>query len=304
MNHFDQTNHQIDYKEFELKDADEYSNEEIKVPLNKDVQKDHKVLVIENDKRLNRILKNIISPHFQFHGVRKGNEGLRQINEIVPDIVICNIDIPDMDGYRVTKAIKSNLKTCHIPVMLLTDNPSKASMVKAYNCGTDDFMILPVDIQVFLFKLKRLILNRELIHKKYREQYYMIDYSQDISSEENLFIKKVNEIIENHIEKSDLSVAWLAKSLNLSKTQVYRKIKTITGYSTVEYIRLIRLNKAAHMLKNNQYLVKEVCFMVGFNSFSYFVRCFKDYFGETPMKYKKRISNNNKNKTAPTFYQI
>lgn len=276
-----------------------YSGNPVMYPIGAD--NEYKILLIEKNRQLARTLLATISSCYQFFRASDGASGLEMVLSIVPDVVVCNIDIPDIDGYQITTYIKSNINTCHIPVLLISERSFTDGLIKAFNSGSDAYMIMPLDIQVFMSQLKRLIQNRELIYKKYKKQYYMIDYASDISNKESRFIHKVNEIIEQNISETDFNAARIAHTVNLSKTQVYRKIKALTGCSTVEYIRLIRLNKAAHMLKKNHYYVKEVCYKVGFNSFSYFVRCFKNHYGITPTKFKRKFFYNKQNDRSIPF---
>jgi AraC-like DNA-binding protein len=159
-------------------------------------------------------------------------------------------------------------------------------MIDGYDSGADAYVAKPFEIKVLLTQISRLIKNRELIRSKYRQQNFMIDIMPDPSSKDDRFLQRLNEEINKNISDHEFNVSKLSEILDLSPTQIYRKIKALTGCSSVEYIRIIKLNRAVALLKTNKYSVKEVCYKSGFNDPSYFVRCFKEHFKATPSEFK------------------
>ena len=214
-----------------------------------------------------------------------GKEGLRLAEEAIPDIIISDILMPVMDGLQLCDHIKNQTKTCHIPVVLLTAKSTQEFKISGYDHGADAYVTKPFEIAVLDRQIKSLLKNREIIHDNYRKNNFMIDISSAEVSKDDLFISKLKNLVEENLTNSMFNVDYLSRLLKLGKTQVYRKIKALTGLSPVEFIRVIRLEKAAEMLKTSNYSVKEVCFKTGFNNPSYFIKCFREHFKLTPNAY-------------------
>ncbi|MBL7113888.1 MAG: response regulator [Bacteroidales bacterium] len=246
------------------------------------LNKDLKVLLIEDNKELRDFLKTILERYFDYHEAPDGNSGLQMAEELIPDVIISDVIMPGKDGFEVCKSLKENIRTCHIPVVLLTAKSAPEHMVDGYDAGADAYVSKPFEIKVLLTQVSRLIKNRELIRNKFREQNFMIDRPEHLYTKDEVFLETLNEEIRKNITVSNFNVSRLSEILDLSPTQIYRKIKAITGFTSVEYIRIIKLNKAAEMLKTHKFSVKEVCYKSGFNDPSYFVRCFKGYYKMTP----------------------
>jgi signal transduction histidine kinase/DNA-binding response OmpR family regulator len=249
---------------------------------NEEADKKLKILLVEDNEDLRGFLKNVLSRVYSCYEAENGDEGLKLVKEIMPDIVISDIIMPVMDGYELCKAIKDIPGTCHIPVILLTAKDSNEQIKSGYDVGADAYVTKPFDLGVIGAQISRLIKNRELIRKKYIDQNFMIEVNRSNLSKDDEFILKIRKFLESNISDPEYNVKELASSLNISSTQLYRKVKALTGYSPVEFIRLIKLQKAYELLVERSKSVKEVCFLSGFNNVSYFIKCFKDQFGITP----------------------
>ena len=245
-----------------------------------------KVLLIEDNLELRDFLRTILERYYEFHEAADGNAGLELAGQIIPDLIISDVIMPGKDGFEVCRELKENVRTCHIPVLLLTAKSAPEHMIDGYDSGADAYVAKPFEIKVLLTQVSRLIKNRELIRSKYRQQNFMIDILPDPSSKDDRFLQRLNEEIYKNISDPEFNVSKLSNIFDLSPTQIYRKIKALTGCSSVEYIRIIKLNKAVELLKTNKYSVKEVCYKSGFNDPSYFVRCFKEHFKATPSEFK------------------
>jgi signal transduction histidine kinase/ligand-binding sensor domain-containing protein/DNA-binding NarL/FixJ family response regulator len=245
-----------------------------------------KILLIEDNVELREFLKTVLSRYYNFFEAPDGESGLSIAEETMPDLIISDVIMPGINGYKVCKELKENIRTCHIPVVLLTAKNEPEHMVEGYESGADAYVPKPFEIKVLLSNISRLIKNRELIRNKFKEQNFMVDREADLGSKDEHFLKMVNEEIERQIKiDSDFTVNKLSEIMNMSATQIYRKIKALTGFSTTEYIRTLKLSKAADLLNSRKYSVKEVCFRTGFNSPSYFVRCFKTQYKLTPTEF-------------------
>jgi signal transduction histidine kinase/ligand-binding sensor domain-containing protein/CheY-like chemotaxis protein/AraC-like DNA-binding protein len=244
------------------------------------------VVLVEDNSELRNFLKKVLSKNYNCYTASNGVEGLEITKKIIPDIIISDIIMPEMDGSELCKTIKENIKTCHIPVILLTAKTSKEQIISGYNCGADAYITKPFDLNIISSQIERLIKNRELIRKKYQEQNFMIEVTGNELTIDDEFILKLRTIITDNISDPDFNVKSLGESMDVSSAQLYRKIKALTGCSPVEFIRIIKLQKAYELIIERKYNVKEVCYMSGFNNKSYFIKCFKEQFGLTPASLK------------------
>ncbi|MGC9344555.1 MAG: hybrid sensor histidine kinase/response regulator transcription factor, partial [Bacteroidales bacterium] len=260
-------------------DVNEVSEQEIK---QEDEEKKLKILLVEDNEDLRGFLRNVLSRVYSCYEAGNGVEGLEVIKDITPDIVISDIIMPEMDGYEFCKVVKDTPSTCHIPVILLTAKDTNEQIKSGYAVGADAYVTKPFDLGIISAQISRLITNRELIRKKYIDQNFMIEVNRSNLSKDDEFILQIRKLLETNLSDPEYNVKELASSLNISSTQLYRKVKTLTGYSPVEFIRLIKLQKAYELLIERNKSVKEVCYLSGFNNVSYFIKCFKDQFGITP----------------------
>lgn len=250
-----------------------------------DPKRELSILLVEDNNELRDFFKSYFENKYYVLEATNGQEGLTIAEESIPDIIICDIVMPVMNGLQLCESIKRHTKTCHIPVILLTAKDTMEYKVSGFEHGADAYVTKPFEIQVLDMQVKSLIRNRELMRENYRKRNFVIDVSSNDASKDDLFIVKVKGLIEENLDDPAFSVNHLSKTLFLSKTQVYRKIKALTGYSAVEFIRIIRLVKAAEMLKTSDLSVKEVSFRTGFNNSSYFIKCFREHFDVTPSVY-------------------
>lgn len=246
---------------------------------------DLSILFVEDNKELRGFFKILCAGKYNFFEAGNGKEGYRLVEDIIPDIVISDIVMPVMNGYDLCEKIKENPKTSHIPVILLSEKDTQEHRISGFNSGADAYVVKPFEIKVLEAQILRLIKNRQLLQENYRQNNYIIDIKSNNLSKDDHFLNKVREIIESNLPDPDFGVVELSRELFLSKTQIYRKVKALTGHPPIEFIRMIRLIKATEYLRQNQYSVKEVCFKTGFNNTSYFIKCFKAYYHVTPNEY-------------------
>lgn len=248
-----------------------------------------KILIVEDNKDLRGYLIDILSRNYKCFEAQNGLEGIKMVTQVNPDIIITDIMMPKLDGYGFTQKIKDDIKTCHIPVIMLTAKTTNESIVAGYKSGVDAYITKPFDTNVVLSQISRLVINRKLIHEKYKQQNFMVEVSSQNLSREDVFLKRVKKILDKNIENADFNVKELSVEMNMSTTQLYRKIKSLTNYSPVEFLRITRLHKAHDLLIHRSYNIKEVSFLTGFNNLSYFVKCFREYFGITPASFRDKM---------------
>ena len=248
----------------------------------------HKVLIVEDNDELSDFLVNIFSRFYNCRVAANGAEAWEIIQKNHPSLIISDIIMPKMDGFELCKKIKENRETCHIPVILLTANNTSEQIIEGYELGADAYSTKPFDINLLLSQASRLIRNRELIREKYKTQNFMVEVENNSASRDEEFVRKVKKLLDTNLSDPEFNVNKLSKELNISTTQLYRKLKVLTGYSPVEFIRILKLQKAYSMLSQRKNTVKEVCYITGFNNLSYFIKCFREQFGVTPAHFRDK----------------
>lgn len=252
-------------------------------------EKELKLVVIEDNHELRSFYKTLLSDLYQFYEAENGALGIKLVEEILPDLVISDVVMPEKNGYELCSHIKEQMHTCHIPVILLTARGAPEQITQGYRSGADAYVTKPFENEVLLSQINSLIENRELV----RNKYCSVEYSQEEDKEDrplskdDRFMQILNEDIESNLFNEDYNVVALSQKLNISRNHLYRKVKALTGFSTVEYIRIRKLNKAAELLKTRQYSIKEVCYKTGFRDQSYFTKSFKNHFKLNPTEYIK-----------------
>ena len=245
-------------------------------------EKDLKLVIIEDNNDLRSFLKNVLSRDYTVFEAEEGRGGLNLIRTIVPDIVISDVIMPGMDGFELCNQVKKDSSTCHIPVILLTAKNTEDQIISGYDVGADAYVTKPFNLSIISSQISRLIKNRELIRKKYMDQNFMVEVSMSSLSKDDEFMVNIRSYLTKNLSDPEYNVKMLADDLHISTTQLYRKVKALTGYSPVEFVRILKLQKAYELLSERNNSVKEVCYLSGFNNISYFIKCFREHFGVTP----------------------
>lgn len=261
------------------------------------------VVLVEDNADLRKFLINALSVSYNCYEAGDGREGYELITRIIPDIIISDVIMPKMDGYELCEKIKANSKTCHIPIILLTANNASSHIISGYSKGADAYITKPFDMTIIKAQIYRLIKNRELIREKYLTHNFMVEVSTSNMSRDDEFIVNLRKLLENNLSESDFNVKKLSEDLNISTTHLYRKLKTLTGLSPVEFIRVFKLQKACELLANSSLSIKEIGYSLGFNNLSYFVKCFREQFHVTPSAYRQNgipeeMEKNNTNQSG------
>ena len=248
------------------------------------------ILIVEDNSEMRYFLSNILQPYYNCLMASNGAEGWKMVQKARPALVISDIIMPKMTGIQLCEKIKETDNTCHIPVILLTAKNAAEYKIEGYKTGADAYVSKPFDIDILFSQIERLIKNRLLIEEKYRTQNFMVEI-ESTSSKDEEFIQKVKAILDENISNPEFNVNMLSKEINISPAQLYRRLKALSGYSPVEFIRLIRLQKAYSLLNSHNKTVKEICYLTGFNNLSYFIKCFKEQFNETPAHFRDAKNN-------------
>lgn len=204
----------------------------------------------------------------------------------MPDAVICDVMMPVMDGMECCRRLKSEVQTSHIPVMMLTAYTMDEQKVKGYECGADSYILKPFSARLLQVRLRNLIDNRLRLQSFFADKTSL--RKEPIADLDKGFVEKLRALIDEQLGNSELSVEDLGDKIGMSRVQLYRKSKALTGYSPNELLRIARLKKAASLLASTEKTIAEITYEVGFSSPSYFTKCYKDYFGESPTDFLKR----------------
>ncbi|MFC2138625.1 response regulator, partial [Bacteroidota bacterium] len=224
-----------------------------------------------------------------------GKKGFELIVTTMPDLIISDIMMPNLNGIDLCKKIKSDFRTEHIPVILLTARSEIEDSIEGYITGADDYIMKPFNSELLYARVNNLIDSRNKLKEHFREYLLMNNENINIGSNRESFVNKVTNLIEKNMLNPKYNVEELASDMGLSVVQLYRKLSTIIGISTGEYIKLVRLKRAAKILEDstqNDINISEVGFLVGFTNHSHFSQSFKKYFNHSPTEYAKRYSLN------------
>lgn len=242
----------------------------------------HTVLVVEDNAEVRKFITDIVGNFYHVIEAENGRQGLEIASCQIPDLIISDVMMPEIDGYEFCRQAKNDDKTSHIPVIMLTAKAGMESKLEGLDTGADDYLAKPFNARELLARIRNLIAVREKLQLKYLET----RDSSLFAAKENQFLVKIKSVIEENIDKEEFGVEDLGKALAMSRTQVHRKLKALTNQSASQFVRQFKLEKALDLLKTADYNVSEVAYMTGFNSPNYFSTCFAEQFGYPPSELK------------------
>ncbi|WP_342155302.1 hybrid sensor histidine kinase/response regulator transcription factor [Joostella sp. CR20] len=248
----------------------------------KELANAYTVLIVEDNIELRNYLKNELKSQYKVLTANHGREGFDMAKEALPDVIITDVIMPEVNGFELCKLVKTDIRTSHIPLLMLTAKAKIDDRIEGIEIGADAYMVKPFDMRLLKLRLLQLITSRQLIFNKYFSAISELPVNANTTSLDKEFIQKALNYINDNIDDSNISVETLAAHLNLSRSQVYRKIKALTNQTANEFIRNIRLHKAKVLIESGNTNISDVSFSVGFSTSSYFTKCFKNYFGILP----------------------
>lgn len=258
------------------------------IPMNEEVN-DLKILIVEDNIEIARFIADNIKGSV-CEIAHNGKLGLEQAQTMQPDVIISDIMMPVMDGIEMSRLLKQNISTATIPIILLTAKNDTRTESEAYGLGIDAFISKPFDISQLIIRIRQIVRSKSLLVSKLRQATIIEEKEMTVESQDEKFLKQITQIIEEKLGDTDLNVQKLADLSGFNAKQIYRRIKLLTGHTAVDYIKSIRLKKAAMLLSQQKFTIAEVMYMVGFSSHSYFSKCFSEKYGKTPRQYME--SNN------------
>ena len=240
------------------------------------------ILLIEDQAEMRRYISQQLSSQFQILEARDGQEGYALGIEEIPDLIICDVMLPGIDGIELCQRFKKDQKTSHIPIILLTAKAQQADKLKGLKAGADEYMYKPFSSQELLLRINRLIDQQLQLQQQISKGRGISPRKINVSSMDEQFLQNLMEIVENRMSDESFGVEELGKAIGISRSQLHRKIKALTGQSTNLFLREIRLKRALQLLKQEAGSAAEIAYQVGFSNPNYFYKCFKEQFGKTP----------------------
>jgi signal transduction histidine kinase/ligand-binding sensor domain-containing protein/DNA-binding response OmpR family regulator len=258
------------------------------IRLNSPLHK-YRILVIEDDDEVREFLFGQLKDSFTVYTAENGTEGLEKAMNEQPTLIVCDVMMPGMDGFELTRRLKNDFLTSHIPIVLLTAHSSEAHQLEGIQAGADSYIIKPFSVKYLMARIVKLIEQREKLQRKFEQEPGETNYLLRCTEKDRTFIDNIHRLIEQNIENVDLSVDDFARHAGVGRTNFYKKVKGLTGHSPNEYVRIIRMKKAAELLTTTNLNVSEISYKVGFSTPLYFSKCFKEQFGKSPSQYQKEV---------------
>lgn len=245
-----------------------------------------RLLVVEDNHDLRSYLRLSLNHYYNVFVAENGSEAWDNIRKINPDIIVSDLQMPHMDGFELSRKIKTTFETSHIPVILLTVVNDKINVETGFGIGIDDYIEKPFDLKYLRIKIDNIIQNRKMLRLKYLGIEKNGEQENKIINDLNAeFIDRATTIINENIEDRDFSVSDLSKAMGLSRSLLYNKFNATTGYTPNEFIKIMKMNKAISYFREKKYTINEVALMVGFDEPAYFSTCFKRIYGKTPKQF-------------------
>ncbi len=245
------------------------------------------ILVVDDNPELRKFVKSELQDAYQVELAKSGEEGLEMALHHLPEIIITDVMMPGMNGFEFCKKVKSDLKTSHIPLIMLTAKSTPEERISGIETGADAYITKPFDMTLLKTQINQIVKSRQLLFEKYLKDIGQVEVLEENTTVDRDFIQSIITYIHSNIGDTQLSVENIADEVSLSRSQLYRKVKALTGLNVNEFVRRIRLEQARKYLGQGGMNVNQVCFKVGFSSPSYFSKCYKEYFGILPTDERK-----------------
>jgi signal transduction histidine kinase/ligand-binding sensor domain-containing protein/DNA-binding response OmpR family regulator len=244
------------------------------------------ILVIDDNEEVLSFVSDILHTEYRVLKFTNGQNALEYMEKEIPDLIVSDVMMPEMDGFELCKIIKTSLNTNHIPVILLTAKSSTLNRIEGLSTGADAYISKPFSIEELKLTITNLLSSKEIMRQKYGERFISDSEQENVNTPEGLFVKKLTNIIESNIDNPNFDVNDLVNEIGMSRTVLYKKVQTLTNHSVAGFIKNMRLKKAASLLINTTYSVSEVTYMVGFNDRKHFSKEFKKFYNLSPTIYK------------------
>jgi signal transduction histidine kinase/ligand-binding sensor domain-containing protein/DNA-binding response OmpR family regulator len=249
------------------------------------------ILIVEDHKVLRSFMKNFLKDTYNVIIAENGVKGLKKALKYVPDLIVSDVVMPEMVGTELCAKIKENIKTSHIPVILLTSRSSLVYKIEGLESGADDYISKPFDLVEFKLKIKNLLESAQRLKSKFSSEGNFLASEITFSSLDEQLLKKAFKIVEDNIANEQFDIQLFCSELGVSRTMLFTKVKAWTNFTPNEFIHEIRMKRAAYFLEQNKMNISQISYKVGFNNPKYFSKCFQKKYGETPSQYMNKFSN-------------
>ncbi len=255
-----------------------------------DIEKDDSkplLLIVEDNDELRSYIRSYLTRDYMILEAINGKMGLEKAIEKIPDLIISDVMMPEMDGIELCQRLKTDERTSHIPVILLTAKAAMEDRLEGLETGADDFLTKPFNPKELLVRMRNLIIQRSKLREQFIRELDITDQmvSKDILPIDRQFLQKAKRTVEENMSDFNFSIKNFADKMDLSRIQLHRKLKALLNQSSGDFLRTIRLNHAAGLLKSNSGNISQIAYEVGFNNLSYFSKCFREQFGVNPSEY-------------------
>lgn len=247
------------------------------------------LLLVEDHKEVREFIKSVWKNKFRLVEANNGRSGIEKALETVPDLIITDVRMPVCDGIELCNTLKTDERTSHVPIILLTAGVGEEQELRGLRSGADDFITKPFKLPILQAKVENLIASRKTLRNRYSQEIVLKAKDIAVTPTDTLFFERVQKVLDEQLSNPDFSVESFCKSVGMSRMQLHRKLMAFTGLSTSAFIRSQRLKQAVYILKTSDATINEVAYTVGFNTPSYFIKCFKETYKKTPMEYLKSL---------------
>ena len=254
------------------------------------------ILIVEDNEELRHFLRNSLKNNYRVEEAENGQIGWKKTEHLMPDLIITDLRMPLMDGLELTRKVKEDNSTSHIPIIMLTAITDMESKLAGIRVGADDYITKPFSSEFLDARIENLMAQRKQLQQFYRSQISSSkpDFNLpplELKSQEEQFMQELIQLMNENLDNFDLNIDFLASELGMSRTVFFNKLKSLTGFSPVEFVREVRFERAADYIRDTQFTVSEVSYRVGIEDPRYFSRCFKQKFGVTPSEYRAQHGN-------------
>jgi len=244
------------------------------------------ILVVEDSADMRGYIRGALEPGYTVVEAKDGRDGIEKAKVVIPDLIISDVMMPEVDGYELCSVLKSDVKTSHIPIIMLTAKASEENILQGLETGADDYITKPFNTKILIARIKNLIDIRSQLQKNINREMTLQPVKTSVSKIDREFFHDLHDVINKNLSDEEFNVEQLCKKLYMGRTTLYRKVLALTGETPTDFIRSYRLKQGAELLKQNFGTVLEVAFEVGFSNSSYFAKCFKEKFHQLPSEYQ------------------
>lgn len=249
-------------------------------------QTETQILVIEDNDEIRDFIKNSLQKNYNIDTAKDGTEGLEKAFETLPDLIVSDVKMPGKDGLEICKILKSDERTSHIPIILLTARTTMIHQLAGLENGADVYLTKPFSLYMLKLNIKNLMASRIAMRERFSQEMMLKPSNVIVNTADEKFLKRIMKIVEDHMDDSEFDVEQLITEVGMSKRVLYKKLSSLTNMTAADFVKSIRLNKAVMLLENGSFNVSEVAFAVGFNDPKYFSKSFKKQFGKPPKEYQ------------------